>query len=270
MPRTKQAFYAVHRGTKPGVYHTWAQCTSQTRGVTGAQFKKFMGPDAEILAEYFVENGTEPSAEERNETIKARARANAKPSEASLAEGFFAPAEDTGYKGEIDRVLEPFVVFTDGSVRRDEKTKKVQAGIGIWFGPSDRRNVGEPFRMPNPTSNRCEILAAMRAIEIINGMEDVPHTQEVVIGSDSQYVIRAMTEWWSGWEANKFHNSKGQPVSNIGLLKRLHRMCQERPVSFYYTPGHVGIPGNEGADRLAALGGTATDPGFYPTMSEGT
>lgn len=265
MPRTLP-LYAVHVGHKPGVYHSWAQCRAQTRGVPGAKFKKFVGPDAKLLAEYFVQHGAEPDKAQRDEQIKARARDNATPSEASVDEGFFQPAEATGYEGLIDRKLEPFVVFTDGSVRIDEKTKRVNAGIGVWFGPSDRRNFGEPFRLADPTNNRCEIMASIRAIETINEMDDVPKTQEIVIGSDSQYVIHAMTKWWSGWESNDFKNKKGQPVSNLSLLKRLHALCQERPVSFYYTPGHVGIPGNEGADQLAALGGTTVDPGFYPEI----
>lgn len=264
MPK-KKALYAVFKGRNSGVYHTWAECTAQTRGITGSRFKKFVGPDAQALAEHFVVTGKEPDDKERNEVIKARARAEASESTGSLDSGFFAPAEATGYSGEIDRRLEPLVVFTDGSVRRDEKTGRIQAGIGVWFGPSDRYNFGEPFRLPQPTNNRCEIQAAIRAIERINERNDIPKTQEVVIGSDSQYVIRAMTMWWTGWQRNNFKNNT---VKNRGMLTRLHNLCQERPVSFYYTPGHVGIPGNEGADELAALGGATTDPGFQPLMAQ--
>ena len=262
MPK-KQAFYAVFKGRKPGVYQTWTQCVAQTRGFPGSRFKKFTGPDAEPLAAHFAETGQEPDDKERNEVIKARARVQSTESIGSLDAGFFAPAENTGYTGKIDRRLEPFVVFTDGSVRRDEKT--VQAGIGVWFGPSDRYNFGESFRLPNPTNNRCEVQAAIRAIERINERDDIPQTQEVVIGSDSQYVIRAMTQWWNTWQQNNFKNNT---VKNRGMLTRLHNLCQERPVSFYYTPGHVGIPGNEGADRLAATGGATTDPGFQPVVAE--
>ena len=261
MPKT--VFYAVHQGKRPGVYRTWAQCLAQTRGFQNARFKKFAGPDAQTLATYFVEHGKEPDEEERNKVSKQQARVGATESVGSSDTGFFAPAEQTGYNGAVDRVLEPLVVFTDGSVRRDENG--IKAGIGVWFGPSDRRNFGESFRLPDPTNNRCEIQAATRAIEAVMEMEDVPATQELVIGSDSQYVIRAMTEWWPIWQRNNFKNNT---VKNRGMLTRLHNLCQTRPVSFYYTPGHVGIPGNEGADQLAAVGGATTDPGFEPKIAE--
>lgn len=38
---TKQKFYAVRAGIRPGIYHTWADCEKQTNGVPGAVFKSF-------------------------------------------------------------------------------------------------------------------------------------------------------------------------------------------------------------------------------------
>lgn len=35
------SYYAVKIGKKPGVYLTWDECLSQTKGVSGAQYKKF-------------------------------------------------------------------------------------------------------------------------------------------------------------------------------------------------------------------------------------
>ena len=37
----KEKFYAVQKGTKPGVYLTWAECEAQVRGFKGALFKSF-------------------------------------------------------------------------------------------------------------------------------------------------------------------------------------------------------------------------------------
>ncbi len=38
---TKEAFYAVRLGRKPGIYSDWAECSSQVTGFKGASFKKF-------------------------------------------------------------------------------------------------------------------------------------------------------------------------------------------------------------------------------------
>lgn len=37
----KQKFYVVWKGSAPGVYGTWAECESATRGSSGAKFKSF-------------------------------------------------------------------------------------------------------------------------------------------------------------------------------------------------------------------------------------
>lgn len=37
----KKNYYAVKKGRKPGIYKTWAQCSAQTAGFSGAVFKGF-------------------------------------------------------------------------------------------------------------------------------------------------------------------------------------------------------------------------------------
>lgn len=34
-------FYAVKKGKKPGIYHTWDECSAQVRGYSGAEYKSF-------------------------------------------------------------------------------------------------------------------------------------------------------------------------------------------------------------------------------------
>ena len=37
----KQKYYVVWKGRKPGIYNTWAECESQVKGFTDAQYKAF-------------------------------------------------------------------------------------------------------------------------------------------------------------------------------------------------------------------------------------
>ncbi|CAJ0586870.1 unnamed protein product, partial [Mesorhabditis spiculigera] len=47
----EEAYYAVARGHKTGVFSTWAECKEQTEGFKGAKFKKFDNKDdAELFA----------------------------------------------------------------------------------------------------------------------------------------------------------------------------------------------------------------------------
>ena len=75
--------------------------------------------------------------------------------------------------------------------------------------------------------------------------------QHIHIRSDSEYVVKGMTEWLGGWKLRGWKNSKGKPVKNRWLWELLDSLNQERDCSFVHVRGHVGIEGNEKADELA-------------------
>lgn len=57
--------YAVRRGRRPGLYHSWGECREQVQGFPGAVFKSFYDPDE---ADYFLQ---EPGPQVINEAIPA-------------------------------------------------------------------------------------------------------------------------------------------------------------------------------------------------------
>ncbi len=72
--------------------------------------------------------------------------------------------------------------------------------------------------------------------------------------SDSEYLVRGMTEWMAGWIARGWRRggkAKGQPVKNEDLWKALNEMCGQLDVTFSHVRAHVGHPENEECDRLA-------------------
>jgi cyclic pyranopterin monophosphate synthase len=87
-------------------------------------------------------------------------------------------------------------------------------------------------REENTTNNRMEILAA------IKGLEQTPPGSQVTIHSDSQYLVRTMTE---NWKRN----------TNLDLWHSLDRLVAERSVDWVWIKGHNGHPENERANRLA-------------------
>jgi len=88
-------------------------------------------------------------------------------------------------------------------------------------------------REESTTSNRMEILAA------IKGLEQTPPDSRVTIHSDSQYLVRTMTE---NWKRN----------TNLDLWHELDRLVAERSVDWVWIKGHNGHPENERANRLAS------------------
>jgi ribonuclease HI len=69
--------------------------------------------------------------------------------------------------------------------------------------------------------------------------------------SDSQYVLKGLTEWRAGWERKGYRNSKGEPVANLALWKALFALADKRRVTTRWVRGHNGDFHNEQADQLA-------------------
>ncbi len=85
----------------------------------------------------------------------------------------------------------------------------------------------------------------------IEGLARVPPGAAVELVSDSQYVLKGISEWRAGWERKGWRNSKGEPVANLGLWKQLFVLVDARKVSVRWVRGHNGDRCNEKADALA-------------------
>ena len=95
------------------------------------------------------------------------------------------------------------------------------------------------------TNQIAELTAA------IEGLSLVPQGEAVELVSDSQYVLKGLIEWRSGWERRGFRNSKGEPVANLDLWKKLFAVADARHVTTRWVRGHNGDVHNERADALA-------------------
>ncbi|RPD65374.1 RnaseH-domain-containing protein [Lentinus tigrinus ALCF2SS1-7] len=143
----------------------------------------------------------------------------------------------------------PMVVYTDGSCRGNGRTGST-AGIGVWWGIDDSRNVSE--RCPgDQTNNRAELIAIIRVLE------RAPTDRPLEIRSDSAYSINSMTIWLQGWKMRGWKKPDGKPVQNLALIQYADLLLEERrrvlkqPVEFKKVLAHSGIEGNEAADKLA-------------------
>jgi ribonuclease HI len=82
----------------------------------------------------------------------------------------------------------------------------------------------------------------------------------VVIKSDSEYVVRGVTEWLPKWKKNGWKNARGQPVANSTYFKEIKRLIELFEEDASVKPWLVPREQNKMADSLAvsALGGKAT------------
>ena len=95
------------------------------------------------------------------------------------------------------------------------------------------------------TNNRMEMTAAISALELLK------RPCEVVLVTDSQYLVKGMTEWIQGWVRKGWVNSKKESVLNRDLWERLLALSSIHRVTWAWIRGHNGHPENERCDELA-------------------
>jgi ribonuclease HI len=95
------------------------------------------------------------------------------------------------------------------------------------------------------TNNRMELTGAICALESLKRPCDVTLT------SDSQYLVKGMTEWIAGWVRKGWMNSKKDPVLNRDLWERLLKLSEIHRIDWRWVRGHDGHRENERCDELA-------------------
>jgi len=92
------------------------------------------------------------------------------------------------------------------------------------------------------TNNRMELLAVIVGLEALK-----KPGQEVLVYSDSKYVVDAVEKnWVFGWLQKGFAGKK-----NKDLWLRFLQVYKLHKVKFKWIKGHAGHPENERCDRLA-------------------
>ncbi|KAF9901018.1 hypothetical protein EC991_006608 [Linnemannia zychae] len=275
-----QAYYAVHIGKTKGIYFTWPECEKQVKGVIGAKYKKFPTlPEAEE----FVKNGpkvyTKPppksaatssssssssstltSAAQKASSSSSKATGTATTTNTSTTSSSSAatPSAIAGGKSSFTRINgitvptgsgDTLVIYTDGSARGNGKVGS-QAGLGVFFGVNDPRNLSERLQ-GEQTNQRAEIMAVYRALQVC-GSDTVP----VEIRSDSQYTINIVTQWGENWMRNNWRRSDGGQVLHRDIIEPLLMFIKRRPgpIKWTHVRAHIGTFGNEMADKLANAG----------------
>ena len=92
------------------------------------------------------------------------------------------------------------------------------------------------------TNNRMELLAVIIGLEAIK-----KQGQQVVVYSDSKYVIDSVEKKWVfGWVKKGFQGKK-----NADLWLRFLEIYKKHVVKFIWVKGHANHPENERCDELA-------------------
>ena len=101
---------------------------------------------------------------------------------------------------------------------------------------------------PVTTNNRMEMMAVIEALTALT------RSCDVVIHTDSTYVMKGITEWIHSWKAKGWKTAAREPVKNVDLWKRLDELAAGHRIKWVWVKGHSGHDGNERADKLANKG----------------
>lgn len=153
--------------------------------------------------------------------------------------------------------MQEIIIFTDGSSLGNP-------GPGGWGAiVAEGETVFElGGAEKHTTNNRMELTAVIEALHPIKNKSG-----NVIIYTDSSYVIRGITQWISDWKKRDWMTKAKKPVENRDLWEKLDLLVSERTslgtTSWEHVGGHVGVAGNERVDEIATSYAEGNRPELY-------
>lgn len=138
--------------------------------------------------------------------------------------------------------MKKVLIFTDGACSGNPGP----GGFGaiLRYGDKTRELSGGE---KDTTNNRMELMAAIVALETLKEQCDV------ILTTDSKYVMDGITKWIFGWKKKNWKKADNKPVLNSDLWQRLDAANACHNVKWEWVKGHTGHIENERCDELARM-----------------
>lgn len=247
-------FYVIWKGRETGIFTDWNTCKRHIDKFAGAKYKSFK-TRAEAEAAY---SGKRVSTTSKNSSVSPNQIAT----HSKLKKKSTAQTIKTYTAKEIDAIEVDIKIFTDGGC--EPNPGKAGSGLALyhenaitelWYG----------LYNPAGTNNTAELNALHQAL--IMAEDNLAKGKSVAIFCDSKYSIQSVIQWASGWEKNGWKKKTGE-IKNLALIKAMFALHQtiKHKVQVLHVNGHVGVEGNELADRMSimAIKSREVDFALYP------
>jgi len=228
-------FYVVWQGREPGIYRDWNSCKQQVDKFAGAKYKSFLS----------LQDAEEAFKAGRSVKKAVGGGRNSKPtSRSSTANGV-----KTYTAADIAQMPINVKMYTDGGC--DPNPGRAGSGMAVY-----RNEVLESLWYgcynPEGTNNTAELNALNQAFMLAQTESD--SGQSVAIFCDSKYAIQCITQWAIGWQKKGWTKTGGE-IKNLSLIQEMFERYQaiKSKVQVLHVNGHVGVEGNELADRMSMV-----------------
>jgi len=138
--------------------------------------------------------------------------------------------------------MQKIKIFTDGACRGNPGPGGYGSIIRIQGKDKELRGSAK-----NTTNNIMELTAAVVALK------QLKEPSEVELTSDSQYLVKGMTEWIKGWIRKGWVTASKQPVTNKDIWIELNQLNNTHKITWLWVRGHTGHAENERCDQLANM-----------------
>ena len=142
--------------------------------------------------------------------------------------------------------MKELIIYTDGASRGNPGP----GGYGAILKWGERiKELSAGYR--RTTNNRMELMAVIAALEALKR-----ESLNIIIYSDSQYVVKAVQEGWlKKWIATQFSGGK----KNKDLWMRYAELAKNHNIRFVWVRGHADNPFNNRCDELATAAADGGD-----------
>jgi ribonuclease HI len=232
-------FYAVSNGKNIGIFSNWNDCKSSVNGYKNAVYKKF---DTKEEAEYFIKNGMNINEITNSNSLNTNIDDN-------TCNTISTASNSTSSNSTSSNSTSDYYVYTDGACSNNGK-KNASAGIGIFFGIGDIRNLSKKIE-GKQTNNAAELSAIIETYYIIEN--DI--NKIITIVTDSEYAIKCVSTYGEKCYIKNWNID----IPNKELVKTIYELYKDKPnIKFMHIRAHtnnkdVHSIGNSHADNLANI-----------------
>jgi ribonuclease HI len=216
-------FYVVWSGRKTGVFDDWETTRQLVDGHPGARYKSF------------------PTLAEAERALRAGAPVSPTRKVARRV------VADEGKQQEPEAANVDTVIFCDGAC--EPNPGKAGSGMVVYRN-GELSELWYGLYNPIGTNNTAELNALHQAL--LRAEKEIESDRTVLVRSDSVYGLNAISKWAAGWEQKGWRRTGGE-IMNLELIKMIYAdYCRiGSRVQLKHVSAHVGIEGNELADRMA-------------------